>query len=128
MEDCIGTHGLDEMSRRNRRVLGARGALLVTTEQTERCPAIRVSAKSTVGAGDSLLGGIVFLASTAAYASEMPSSSASRRERQRCCEATRSCADVRMSNDSTNCVEGLHDGSVREKQFPCWINAHSENH
>jgi 6-phosphofructokinase 2 len=40
--------------------LGARGALLVTAEETERFPAIPVSAKSTVGAGDSMLAGIVF--------------------------------------------------------------------
>jgi 6-phosphofructokinase 2 len=39
--------------------LGARGALLVTAAETERFPAIQVSAKSTVGAGDSMLAGIV---------------------------------------------------------------------
>jgi 6-phosphofructokinase 2 len=39
--------------------LGGRGALLVTAEQAERFPAIPVSAKSTVGAGDSMLAGIV---------------------------------------------------------------------
>jgi 6-phosphofructokinase 2 len=39
--------------------LGARGALLVTAAETERFPAIHVSAKSTVGAGDSMLAGIV---------------------------------------------------------------------
>ena len=40
--------------------LGMRGALLVTAEEAERFPAIPVSAKSTVGAGDSMLAGIVF--------------------------------------------------------------------
>jgi 6-phosphofructokinase 2 len=40
--------------------LGARGALLVTAEEAERFPAIPVSAKSTVGAGDGMLAGIVF--------------------------------------------------------------------
>jgi 6-phosphofructokinase 2 len=40
--------------------LGARGALLVTAQEVERFPAIPVSAKSTVGAGDSMLAGIVF--------------------------------------------------------------------
>lgn len=40
--------------------LGARGALLVTAEKTQRFPAIPVSAKSTIGAGDSMLAGIVF--------------------------------------------------------------------
>ncbi len=40
--------------------LGARGALLVTTEGAERFPAIPVSAKSTIGAGDSMLAGIIF--------------------------------------------------------------------
>jgi len=40
--------------------LGARGALLVTAEKAERFPAIPVSAKSTVGAGDSMLAGIIF--------------------------------------------------------------------
>jgi 6-phosphofructokinase 2 len=39
--------------------LGAEGALLVTAEQAERFPAIAVPAKSTVGAGDSMLAGIV---------------------------------------------------------------------
>ncbi|HUC65339.1 MAG TPA: 1-phosphofructokinase family hexose kinase [Stellaceae bacterium] len=39
--------------------LGAGGALLVTAEQAERFPAIPVPAKSTVGAGDSMLAGIV---------------------------------------------------------------------
>jgi 6-phosphofructokinase 2 len=39
--------------------LGAGGALLVTAEQAERFPAIAVAAKSTVGAGDSMLAGIV---------------------------------------------------------------------
>ena len=40
--------------------LGMSGALLVTAEEAERFPAIPVSAKSTVGAGDSMLAGIVF--------------------------------------------------------------------
>jgi 6-phosphofructokinase 2 len=40
--------------------LGARGALLVTAEEAECFPAIPVSGKSTVGAGDSMLAGIVF--------------------------------------------------------------------
>ncbi len=39
--------------------LGTGGALLVTAEQQERFPAIAVPAKSTVGAGDSMLAGIV---------------------------------------------------------------------
>ena len=39
--------------------LGAGGALLVTAAQAERFPAIAVAAKSTVGAGDSMLAGIV---------------------------------------------------------------------
>ena len=39
--------------------LGARGALLATARQSERVPAIPVQAKSTVGAGDSMLAGIV---------------------------------------------------------------------
>ena len=39
--------------------LGARGAALVTAEETERFPVIPVQAKSTVGAGDSMLAGIV---------------------------------------------------------------------
>jgi len=39
--------------------LGARGALLVTADQAERVPAVPVAAKSTVGAGDSMLAGIV---------------------------------------------------------------------
>jgi 6-phosphofructokinase 2 len=39
--------------------LGARGALLVSAQQKERVPAIPVQAKSTVGAGDSMLAGIV---------------------------------------------------------------------
>ena len=39
--------------------LGARGALLATAEGCERFPAIPVQAKSTVGAGDSMLAGIV---------------------------------------------------------------------
>jgi 6-phosphofructokinase 2 len=39
--------------------LGAGGALLVTAEQAERFPAIAVAAKSSVGAGDSMLAGIV---------------------------------------------------------------------
>jgi 6-phosphofructokinase 2 len=40
--------------------LGARGALLVTAQEAERFPAVPVSAKSTVGAGDSMLAGIIF--------------------------------------------------------------------
>ncbi len=39
--------------------LGEQGALLATAERTERFPAIPVSARSTVGAGDSMLAGIV---------------------------------------------------------------------
>lgn len=39
--------------------LGSRGALLVSAEGSERFPAIEVQAKSTVGAGDSMLAGIV---------------------------------------------------------------------
>jgi 6-phosphofructokinase 2 len=39
--------------------LGSRGAVLVTAEETVRFPAIRVAAKSTVGAGDSMLAGIL---------------------------------------------------------------------
>ncbi len=39
--------------------LGADGALLVTPEQAERFPALAVPAKGTVGAGDSMLAGIV---------------------------------------------------------------------
>ena len=39
--------------------LGAQGALLVTAEGNERFPAIPVDARSTVGAGDSMLAGIV---------------------------------------------------------------------
>jgi len=39
--------------------LGARGALLATAETTERFAAIPVEARSTVGAGDSMLAGIV---------------------------------------------------------------------
>ncbi len=39
--------------------LGARGALFVTAQTTERFAAIPVTAKSTVGAGDSMLAGII---------------------------------------------------------------------
>jgi phosphoenolpyruvate synthase len=39
--------------------LGAEGVLLVTAEQTERFAAIPVQARSTVGAGDSMLAGVV---------------------------------------------------------------------
>ena len=39
--------------------LGADGALLVTAQETRRFPAIRVPARSTIGAGDSMLAGIV---------------------------------------------------------------------
>ena len=39
--------------------LGAEGALLVTTEECERFSAVPVDARSTVGAGDSMLAGIV---------------------------------------------------------------------
>jgi 6-phosphofructokinase 2 len=39
--------------------LGPRGALLTSAEGSERFPAMRVQAKSTVGAGDSMLAGIV---------------------------------------------------------------------
>lgn len=39
--------------------LGARGALLVTRDAEERFPAIAVPVRSTVGAGDSMLGGVV---------------------------------------------------------------------
>jgi len=39
--------------------LGAEGALLVTAEECERFAAIPVEARSTVGAGDSMLAGIV---------------------------------------------------------------------
>ncbi len=39
--------------------LGAGGAVLVSAEETERFPALPVLAKSTVGAGDSMLAGIV---------------------------------------------------------------------
>ena len=39
--------------------LGARGALLVTEQMAERFAAIPVAAKSTVGAGDSMLAGII---------------------------------------------------------------------
>jgi len=39
--------------------LGAEGALLVTTEECERFSAVAVDARSTVGAGDSMLAGIV---------------------------------------------------------------------
>lgn len=39
--------------------LGVEGALLVTAEQTERFAAIPVQARSTVGAGDSMLAGVV---------------------------------------------------------------------
>ena len=39
--------------------LGARGALVATTEGSERVDAIPVQAKSTVGAGDSMLAGIL---------------------------------------------------------------------
>ena len=41
--------------------LGADGALLVTADASERFAAIPVSAKSTVGAGDSMLAGIVLM-------------------------------------------------------------------
>ncbi len=39
--------------------LGSRGALLASAEGSERFPAIRVQAKTTVGAGDSMLAGII---------------------------------------------------------------------
>jgi 6-phosphofructokinase 2 len=39
--------------------LGEAGALLATADGCERFPAIPVTAKSTVGAGDSMLAGIV---------------------------------------------------------------------
>lgn len=39
--------------------LGARGAILASRDGTERLPAIPVSAKNAVGAGDSMLAGIV---------------------------------------------------------------------
>ena len=39
--------------------LGARGALLVSRGEIERVPAVSVAARSTVGAGDSMLAGIV---------------------------------------------------------------------
>jgi 6-phosphofructokinase 2 len=39
--------------------LGGRGAVLATADATERFPAIRVAAKSTVGAGDSMVAGVV---------------------------------------------------------------------
>jgi 6-phosphofructokinase 2 len=39
--------------------LGARGALLVSRHEIERVPAIPVEARSTVGAGDSMLAGVV---------------------------------------------------------------------
>jgi 6-phosphofructokinase 2 len=39
--------------------LGARGALLVNRQESERFPAIPVQERSTVGAGDSMLAGIV---------------------------------------------------------------------
>jgi 6-phosphofructokinase 2 len=39
--------------------LGARGALLVSQGEIERVPAVSVAARSTVGAGDSMLAGIV---------------------------------------------------------------------
>jgi 6-phosphofructokinase 2 len=39
--------------------LGARGALLVNRQESERFPAISVEAHSTIGAGDSMLAGIV---------------------------------------------------------------------
>jgi 6-phosphofructokinase 2 len=39
--------------------LGARGALVTSSQGSERIPAITVAAKSTVGAGDSMLAGIV---------------------------------------------------------------------
>ena len=41
--------------------LGAEGALLVTAEMSERFPAIAVDGKTTVGAGDSMLAGIVLM-------------------------------------------------------------------
>ena len=40
--------------------LGAEGALLVTAQECERFAAVPVEARSTVGAGDSMLAGIVF--------------------------------------------------------------------
>jgi 6-phosphofructokinase 2 len=39
--------------------LGAEGALLVTTQECERFAAVAVEARSTVGAGDSMLAGII---------------------------------------------------------------------
>ncbi len=39
--------------------LGARGALLVSRDETERVPAIPVAARSTIGAGDCMLAGIL---------------------------------------------------------------------
>jgi 6-phosphofructokinase 2 len=39
--------------------LGAEGALLVTEEECERFAAVPVEARSTVGAGDSMLAGVV---------------------------------------------------------------------
>ena len=39
--------------------LGAEGALLVTAEECECFPAVQVEARSTVGAGDSMLAGVV---------------------------------------------------------------------
>jgi 6-phosphofructokinase 2 len=40
--------------------LGAEGALLVSKSQTEFVPAPKVEKKSTVGAGDSMVGGMVW--------------------------------------------------------------------
>lgn len=40
--------------------LGADGALFITAEYAEHFPALKVPIRSTVGAGDSMLGGIVF--------------------------------------------------------------------
>ncbi len=73
LEDLVGRPILseDEQERAARDVieqhrceivvlsLGEAGALLATAEGCERFPAIPVSAKSTVGAGDSMLAGIV---------------------------------------------------------------------
>ena len=39
--------------------LGSEGALLVTTQECKRFAAVPVAARSTVGAGDSMLAGIV---------------------------------------------------------------------
>jgi 6-phosphofructokinase 2 len=40
--------------------LGANGALFITADEAEHFPALEVPIRSTVGAGDSMLGGIVF--------------------------------------------------------------------